>query len=119
LAGRIGGPEGDLAIGRALAKETAVRLDPALRAERFVEVWRNLSRQSLETEGWRDAPLRQKIEARMQGLANGLERDPKVAAILAGRRTELGLPPVGAPGLRLAQELVRALGVGRDRGLER
>ena len=38
---------------------------------------------------------------------------------LARRRTELGLPPIRVPGLGLAQELVRGLGLGRDQGLGR
>ena len=116
LAGRVDQPGGLDAIGKALARESQVRLDPQLRAERFVERWTGLKARHAELGGWQHADARRKVEDRMKTMAKGLGRDPQVESLLSGRRKELGL---SAPFLdrNLAQDLARSLGIGR--GLSR
>jgi Ti-type conjugative transfer relaxase TraA len=116
LAGLVDQPGGIEAIGGALARESQVRRDPQLRAERFVESWTRLKAQHAELGGWQNADARGKVEARMKGLAGGLARDPQVESVLAGRRRELGLSPGAMPGHNLVQDLTRSLGLGRGIG---
>jgi ATP-dependent exoDNAse (exonuclease V) alpha subunit len=116
LAGRVDQPGGMDAIGTALARESQVRRDPQLRAERFVESWTRLKTQHAELSGWQNADARRKVEARMKGLAGGLARDPQVESVLAGRRRELGLSPGAMPGRNLVQDLTRSLSLGRGLG---
>ena len=115
LAGRADQPGGLDAIGKALARENQVRLDPQLRAERFVERWTGLKARQAELGGWQHADARRKVEERMKTLAKGLGRDPQVETLLAGRRKELGLS-APSPGRNLAQDLARSLGIGRGLG---
>jgi Ti-type conjugative transfer relaxase TraA len=116
LAGRVDQPGGLAAIGKAMAHEGQVRRDPQLRAERFVESWTRLKTQHAELGGWQNADARQKVEARMKGLAGGLARDPQVESVLVGRRRELGLSPGAVPGRNLVQDLTRSLSLGRGLG---
>jgi Ti-type conjugative transfer relaxase TraA len=116
LAGRVDQPGGMDAIGGALARESQVRRDPQLRAERFVESWTRLKTQHAELSGWQNADARRKVEARMKGLAGGLAGDPQVESVLVGRRRELGLSPGAMPGRNLVQDLTRSLSLGRGLG---
>ncbi len=116
LAGRIDQPGGMEAIGKAVAHENQVRLDPRLRAERFVEHWTGLKARHAELGSWQDIEARRQVEERMKALAKGLGRDPQVESVLSNRRAELGLS-TPSPGRNLAQDLTRSLGVGR--GLSR
>ncbi|WP_310540811.1 Ti-type conjugative transfer relaxase TraA [Phenylobacterium sp.] len=116
LAGRVDQPGWMEAIGGALARESQVRRDPQLRAERFVESWTRLKTQHAELSGWQNADARRKVEARMKGLAGGLARDPQVESVLVGRRRELGLSPGAMPGRNLVQDLTRSLSLGRGLG---
>jgi Ti-type conjugative transfer relaxase TraA len=115
LAGRVDQAGGMDAIGKALARENQVRLDPNLRAERFVDRWTGLKARHAELGGWQHADARRKVEERMKTLAKGLGRDPQVESLLSGRRKELGLS-APSPGRNLAQDLARSLGIGRGLG---
>ena len=116
LAGRVDQPGGMEAIGAASARESQVRRDPQLRAERFVESWTRLKTQHAEVGGWQNADARRTVEARMKGLAGGLSRNPQVESVLVGRRRELGLSPGAMPGRNLVQDLTRSLSLGRGLG---
>jgi hypothetical protein len=116
LAGRVDQPGGLAAIGKAMAHEGQVRRDPQLRAERFVESWTRLKAQHAELSGWQNTDARRKVEARMEGLAGSLARDPQVESVLVGRRRELGLSPGAMPGRNLVQDLTRSLSLGRGLG---
>jgi Ti-type conjugative transfer relaxase TraA len=115
LAGRVDQPGGLDAIGKALARESEVRLNPQLRAERFVERWTGLKARHAELGGWQHADARRKVEDRMKTMAKGLGRDPQVESLLSGRRKELGLS-APSPGRNLAHDLARSLGIGRGLG---
>ena len=116
LAGQIDQPGGLEAVGKALVQETQVRLDPELRAERFVERWTALKARQAELGGWQHVDARRTVEARMKTLATSLGHDPEVELLLSSRRKELGLSPP-SPSRNLAQDLARSLGLGR--GLSR
>ena len=108
----------------AMAQEARMRADPALRADRFVERWRQLSqdRERLYRAG--DMAGRERAGKEMAGMAKSLERDPQVESILCGRTRELGLE-IGMNRARvmgggeLGRQLAHELGIGRDRGLSR
>jgi Ti-type conjugative transfer relaxase TraA len=117
LAARVDQPGGMEAITGAMAREGQLWQDTQLRAERFVESWTGLKARHAELGGWENADARRKVEAGLKGLAGGLERDPQVESVLAGRRRDLGLSPSGSSGRSLAQDLTQSLGFGR--GLSR
>ena len=118
LAGRIDQPGGLEAIGKAMAQEAKVRGDPQLRADRFVEDWSRLAGRRAELSGLSNRETRVKVETRLRNLAQGLDRDPQVAKLLAARGKDLGLPSgsrlMAAPPLSLGQMLERTLGPGRQ-----
>ena len=103
----------------AMAREARVRVDPALRADRFVERWQGLSadRDRLYRAG--DMSGREKAGQEMAGMAKSLERDPQVESLLRGRSRELGLERGINQSRELARELTRDLGLGRGLGMSR
>ncbi|WP_145206835.1 Ti-type conjugative transfer relaxase TraA [Sphingobium sp. B2] len=103
----------------AMKVEARVRIDPDLRADRFVERWQHLQqeRDRLYREG--DMTGRKQIGQEMAGMAKSLERDPQVESLLRGRSRELGLDTVRNETRELTRELTRDLEIGRDRGLSR
>jgi Ti-type conjugative transfer relaxase TraA len=119
LAQQAESPQGRKALSKAIETEAKIRVDPQLRADRFVDDWKRFVRQSPETGDWRDPTRQAKIEQRMRSLVQAVERDPKVETLLAARRKDLGVPPSGRSGERIGQALVRALGMGRDQGMDR
>jgi Ti-type conjugative transfer relaxase TraA len=114
-------PEGMKAVQRAMATERIVRLDPAARAERFVEDWRGLQAKRAELGvGYQNADARKAIEGRMKSMADGLGRDAQVESLLRGKKLELGLGKVrDMPGVSMGDALVRSLTLGRSIGLGR
>lgn len=105
----------------AMDTEARVRVDPALRADRFVERWQQLSQDRDRLYRAGDMAGREKAGKAMAGMAKSLERDPQVESILRGRTRELGLE-IGmerSRDLNLGRELSRDLGIGRDRGMSR
>lgn len=117
LAAGVDQPGGLAALSKAIGHERAVRLDPELRADRFVETWTRLKGRQGELSGLQNVTARGRVEARLKDLAGRLARDPQLESVLAGRRKELGLSPGGLTGPGLGQELTRALGIGLGRGL--
>lgn len=105
----------------AMDTEARVRVDPALRADRFVERWQGLKQERDRLYRAGDMTGREKAGKAMAGMAKSLERDPQVESILRGRTRELGLE-IGmerSRDLNLSGELSRDLGIGRDRGMSR
>ena len=78
---------------RAMSHEAAVRTNPALRCERFVSDWKELSntRKQLEQQG--DHAGVDRMSAKLTELAKTLERDPQVKGLLRGKARELGIDP--------------------------
>ncbi|MDR6708320.1 Ti-type conjugative transfer relaxase TraA [Novosphingobium sp. 1748] len=77
---------------RAMQLETEIRMDPFLRADRFVEGLQQLRRQHEDLV--RDGDFRgaERASQGMQRMAKSLERDSQLESVLVGRdRRELGL----------------------------
>jgi len=121
LAGRSATPEGMKDVQRAMAGEGKVRLDPAARAERFVDDWRGLQARRLELgSSYQNADARKAIEGRMKTMAQGLGRDAQVESILRGKKLELGLGKAReVAGVSMGDVLVRSLSLGRSMGMGR
>jgi Ti-type conjugative transfer relaxase TraA len=120
LAARADQPGGLEAIGRAMEQEAKVRGDPQLRAERFVQDWSRLAGRRAELSGVSHREVRVKLETQLRNLAQGLDRDPQVAKLLAARGKDLGLSSgsraMAPPALSIGQMLVRSLDLGRQHG---
>ena len=100
---------------RALQLETELRQNPDLRADRFVERFRDL-RQTGERQyaagnysGYRSA------RAEMGNMVASLERDPQLESLLEGRKRDLGIS--FESGLGISRDLALSHGLGRGRGL--
>jgi Ti-type conjugative transfer relaxase TraA len=121
LAAQGATPEGMTAVQRAMATERTVRLDPAARAERFVEDWRGLQVKRAELGvSYQHADARKAIEGRMKTMAQGLGRDAQVESILRGKKLELGLGKAReVAGVSMGDALVRSLTLGRSIGFGR
>ncbi|ODT00476.1 MAG: hypothetical protein ABS49_04845 [Erythrobacter sp. SCN 62-14] len=104
------------AVG-ALQRETALRTDPQRRADRFVERWQELRKNS--ERQYRDADMSgyKATRSAMGDMAKSLQRDPQLESILASRKAELGIS--FDTGRRLGAELAFTHGIdlGRGRGL--
>ena len=100
-------------------RERAALADPSVRAERFVERWRDLSEQRQALSGWQHDKARTEVEARMQAMGRSLERDPQVESILQNRRQELGISRIAREGDGIARDLERSVQRGRGYGMER
>jgi hypothetical protein len=104
---------------QAMRLEAEIRTDPAKRADRFVEGWRQLGKQR---EGLkRDGDVRgvRKVSEQMAGLAKSLERDAQMESVLRGRKQELGISI--DTGRQLSHDLASSVGIerGRDMGMSR
>ena len=94
---------GDMrAASRALAEEARVRADPALRADRFMEHWRELE---AERGDARTGPVAQ----RMAIMVDDLRHDPMLKEELARRAPELGIRIARAPSIEQMLERQRQL----------
>jgi Ti-type conjugative transfer relaxase TraA len=98
---------------RAMAEEQRVRLDPELRAGRFVEGWQAMQRAHASMERAGDAQGAAKVRERMEKAAGGLHRDPQLESALHRRLPELELKM--ERGRSIGQELAQSIGGGRER----
>lgn len=107
---------GELMAG--MEREQALQADPKVRADRFVQRWRDLDAQRRTlTTGWH-VEAREKVEGQMRGMAKGLERDPQVEAILRSRSRELGFHS-SRQDRSIIPQMEQQLTRGRSLGLER
>jgi hypothetical protein len=115
------GLAGDVARGRlqqalrTLQLEAEIRVDPARRADRFVDDWRRLNRRRMEASRTGDLTRAGRIQSDMGAMAKRMERDPQMESLLRPRRRDLGVD-VGT-GHSLAHDLAASIGLGRSRGL--
>jgi hypothetical protein len=102
---------------RALQLETEFRIDPARRADRFVERWQELKQTSQRQYQAGDMSGCRSTRSAMGDMARGLERDAQMESLLANRKRELGIS--FETGRRLGDELAFTHGIdlGRGRGL--
>ncbi|TPI70017.1 Ti-type conjugative transfer relaxase TraA [Mesorhizobium sp. B3-1-3] len=105
----------------ALQLETEIRtgmdIDPARRADRFVERWHKLDRTSQHQYQAGDMSGYKVTRSAMGDMAKSLERDPQLESILANRKHDLGISVDS--GRRLGAELAFTHGIdlGRGRGI--
>ncbi|MES3045295.1 Ti-type conjugative transfer relaxase TraA [Sphingomonas faeni] len=98
---------------KAMEIERQIRMDPEKRAGRFVEQWQGMkaARASMERAG--DRAGAEKLGKRMEGIAGGLHRDPRLESVLRRRAPELALSI--ERGRSIGQELAQSIQPSRDR----
>ncbi len=100
---------------RAMQLEADIRIDPAKRADRFVNDWQRLSQQREGAIKSHDQDRTSVVTGSMGTMAKALERDPQVESLLRARKIELGLGPDRSGGI--AHQLSEQLGRGRTRDI--
>lgn len=99
---------------RALQLETEMRQNPSLRADHFVERFRELTQSSERQYAAGDISSYRSIRAEMGNMVMGLERDPQLESLLEGRKRDLGIS--FESGMGVSHDLALGLGLGRGRG---
>lgn len=94
---------------RGMILETAIRIDPERRADRFVESWQGLARERAGS----DRARAEKATTRMGVMAESLRRDPELAKVLERRAPEMALKL--ERGRSIDRSLEQSIGIGRDR----
>ncbi len=102
---------------RALQLETELCSDPRRRAERFVERWQKLDRASQHQYQAGDMSGYKATRSAMGDMAKGLERDPQMESILAGRKKDLGISFDSGRRLGLELAFTHGIDLGRGRGI--
>lgn len=102
---------------RALQLETEIRTDPARRADRFVERWRELGQTSQRQYQAGDMSAYKTTRAAMGDMAKSLERDPQLESILANRKRQLGIGIESGRRLGLELAFNHGIDLGRGRGI--
>jgi hypothetical protein len=114
-----GDPDRAAPARRPLQLETEMRRNPDLRADRFVERFRELRQTGERQYAAGDYSGYRAARAEMGNMAKSLERDPQMESILAGRKKDLGIGIDS--GRSLGQQLAFNhgidLGMGRGLGL--
>ncbi len=102
---------------RALQLETELRIDPNLRADRFVERWQKLDQSSLRQYQAGDISGYRATRSAMGDMARSLERDPQLESLLDNRKRELGIAFESGRRLGLELAFTHGIDLGRGRGL--
>ena len=102
---------------RALQLETELRIDPNLRADRFVERWQKLDQSSLRQYQAGDISGYKATRSAMGDMAKSLERDPQLESLLDNRKRELGIAFESGRRLGLELAFTHGIDLGRGRGL--
>ena len=100
---------------RAMQLEAEIRVDPAQRADRFVNDWQRLGRvrETMQRDG--DMAGARQISSRMVDMTKSLERDAQVESLVRGRAHELGVKP--ELGRDLARDLAASITMERSRSI--
>jgi Ti-type conjugative transfer relaxase TraA len=112
-----GDPDRAAPARRALQLETEMRRNPDLRADRFVERFRELKQTGERQYAAGDYPGYRAARAEMGNMAKSLERDAQMESLLAGRKKQLGIDMDFDSGMRLGRQLALSHGLGRGRGI--
>jgi Ti-type conjugative transfer relaxase TraA len=102
---------------RAMKLEAEIRINPSLRADRFVQNWQHLDGQRRDAYTRGDHPAMHRVREHMGAMADGLHRDPQLESVLAGRKRDLGISIGFDRGQSIGSELMNTIGLGRGRGL--
>ena len=101
----------------AVQRETEMRQNPELRADRFVERFRDLKQTGDRQYATGNYSGYKAARTEMGNMAKSLERDPQMESLLEGRKKQLGIDMDFDSGLRLGQQLSLSHGLGRGRGI--
>ena len=115
------GSERGAELAGAIRRESRVRHDPILKADRLVKDWKRLETQHDRLDGWRHRGERQRVEARMKAMAGTLKRDPQLASLVRSRAQDLGMGQSSTLGrvisARSVQQATQQIGRDLHRGL--
>jgi len=112
-----GDPDRAAPARRALQLETEMRQNPELRADRFVERFRDLKQTGDRQYAAGNYSGYKAARAEMGNMAKSLERDPQMESLLEGRKKQLGIDMDFDSGMRLGRQLALSHGLGRGRGI--
>ncbi len=112
-----GDPDRAAPARRALQLETEMRQNPELRADRFVERFRDLKQTGDRQYAAGNYSGYKAARAEMGNMAKSLERDPQMESLLEGRKKQLGVDMDFDSGMRLGRQLSLSHGLGRGRGI--
>ena len=101
---------------QAMRLEGELHRDAPARAERFIGRWTTLEAQRQAAYRAGDAQGERQIRNSMGEMAKGLERDPQVESILAGKKARLGIGGFEVGG-GLTRRLAMSIGFDLGRGL--
>lgn len=104
-----------LSARRALQLETELRQNPDLRADRFVERFRDLKQAGERQHAADDYSGYRSARAEMGNMVASLERDPQLESPLANRKRDLGISCES--GMGIGRDLALSHGLRRGRGL--
>ena len=102
---------------RAMDREADIRIDPAKRADRFVDDWQKLQQQRSRSLSRGDQRAASRFAGEMGAMAKGLERDAQVESILRGRKAALGIDAHSSRSIGQDLAAIADLGRGRSRGI--
>ncbi|RSB40948.1 Ti-type conjugative transfer relaxase TraA [Brevundimonas sp. 357] len=101
----------------AVQRETEMRQNPDLRADRFVERFRDLKQTGDRQYAAGNYSGYKAARTEMGNMAKSLERDPQMESLLEGRKKQLGIDMDFDSGMRLGRQLSLSHGLGRGRGI--
>jgi Ti-type conjugative transfer relaxase TraA len=101
---------------QAMRLEGELRRDAPTRAERFIERWTALDAQREAAYRAGDIRGERRVRNGMGEMAKGLERDPQLESILAGKKAQLGIGGLDLGG-SLTRQLAISIGFDLGRGL--
>ena len=112
-----GDPDRAAPARHAVQREAEMRQNPELRADRFVERFRDLKQTGDRQYAAGNYSGYKAARAEMGNMAKSLERDPQMESLLEGRKKQLGIDMDFDSGMRLGQQLSLSHGLGRGRGI--
>ncbi len=101
----------------AVQRETEFRQNPDLRADSFVERFRDLKQTGDRQYAAGNYSGYRSTRAEMGNMAKSLERDPQMESLLEGRKKQLGIDMDFDSGMRLGRQLSLSHGLGRGRSI--
>ncbi|WP_447953915.1 Ti-type conjugative transfer relaxase TraA [Sphingopyxis chilensis] len=102
---------------RAMNHEADIRIDPAKRADRFVDDWQKLQQQRSRSLSRGDQRAASRFAGEMSAMAKSLERDAQVESILRGRKAAFGIEAHSVRSVGQDLAAIADLGRGRSRGI--
>jgi Ti-type conjugative transfer relaxase TraA len=102
---------------RAMNHETDIRIDPAKRADRFVDDWQKLQQQRSRSLSRGEQRAASRFAGEMGAMAKSLERDAQVESILRTRKAALGIDAHSVRSVGQELAAIADLGRGRSHGI--